>query len=56
MRTEEDVRTVVDQLRTDFDVRECDRMEDGCIDYIGIMAQQLTQDPTEYSLSLTGKL
>ena len=55
MRTEDDVRTVVGQLRNDFDVRDCDAQGDDCIDYIGLMAEQLAARPEQYSINLIGQ-
>ena len=52
----QDVKDVVGGIRSQFDVSECDRLQDGCIDYIGIMAQQVAERGEGYSLSLAGRM
>ena len=52
----QDVKDVVSGIRSQFDVGECDAMQDGCIDYIGIMAQQVNDRGEDYSLALAGRM
>ena len=51
----QDVKDVVSGIRNQFNVSECDQLQDGCIDYIGIMAQQVSERGAGYSLSLAGR-
>ena len=56
MTNKADVKNVVESMRTQFDVEECDSMHDRCIDYIGIMAEQLKESPPDQALSFAAKM
>ena len=57
MTNKQEVKEVVGVIREQFPVvRQCDELEDGCIDYIGLMAAEMNEYGEDYSLSLAGRL
>ena len=55
IKDKQGVRKVVDEMRNQFDVTACDEALDGCIDYIGIMADQLNISPPSAPISFAAR-
>ena len=55
MGDKDDVKEVVETIRSRFNLSECDEKQDGCIDYIGIMAEQLNEGREAEPLNLSMK-